>query len=117
MANDLVYRLRERARIRRAIQTRKSAQEGKPDRIADLLDEAATEIEMLLAEIPVAEQRGFLRCQSSDSADRQLGYRGEEVELNYEGQLYGADPDCQHEVYDAFWEGGGVKCRKCRGWY
>jgi hypothetical protein len=44
---DLVHRLRERARIRRAIDTRKSVQEGKPDRIADLLDEAATEIERL----------------------------------------------------------------------
>ena len=38
---DLVYRLRKRAEIRRQISTRKSVQEGKPDRIADLLDEAA----------------------------------------------------------------------------
>ena len=48
--SDLVHRLRERARIRRAIQSRKSVQEGKPDRIADLLDEAATEIERLTVE-------------------------------------------------------------------
>ena len=41
---DLVYRLRERARIRRQIPSRKSAQENKPDRIADLLEEAANEI-------------------------------------------------------------------------
>lgn len=40
----LIYRLRKRAEIRRNIQTRKSVQEGKPDRIADLLDEAADEI-------------------------------------------------------------------------
>ncbi len=39
--NDLVARLRERARIRRQIPTRKSVQENKPDRIADLLEEAA----------------------------------------------------------------------------
>ena len=41
---SLIYRLRKRAEIRRNIQTRKSVQEGKPDRIADLLDEAADEI-------------------------------------------------------------------------
>lgn len=44
---DLVYRLRKRAEIRRQIATRKSVQEGKPDRLADLLDEAATEIARL----------------------------------------------------------------------
>lgn len=44
---DLVFRLRERARIRRQIPTRKSVQEGKPDRISDLLEEAAEEIELL----------------------------------------------------------------------
>lgn len=38
---NLIFRLRERARIRRQIPTRKSVQEGKPDRIADLLEEAA----------------------------------------------------------------------------
>ena len=42
---DLVYRLRERARIRRQIPGRKSVVEGKPDRIADLLEEAANEID------------------------------------------------------------------------
>lgn len=41
---SLVERLRIRAEIRREIPTRKSVQEGKPDRIADLLDEAADEI-------------------------------------------------------------------------
>ena len=44
---DLVYRLRKRAEIRRQISTRKSVQEGKPDRLADLLEEAAKEIEDL----------------------------------------------------------------------
>lgn len=44
---DIVYRLRKRAEIRRQISTRKSVQEGKPDRIADLLEEAANEIEQL----------------------------------------------------------------------
>jgi hypothetical protein len=44
---DLIYRLKKRAEIRRQIQTRKSVQEGKPDRIADLLEEAAKAIEYL----------------------------------------------------------------------
>ena len=43
----LVERLRTRASIRRSIKDRKSVQEGKPDRIADLLEEAAEEIERL----------------------------------------------------------------------
>jgi hypothetical protein len=45
MSDDLVYRLRKRAEIRRQISTRKSVQEGKPDRIADLLEEAAEALE------------------------------------------------------------------------
>lgn len=44
---SLVFRLKKRAEIRRQISTRKSVQEGKADRLADLLDEAATEIERL----------------------------------------------------------------------
>lgn len=47
MDEDIVERLRKRAEIRRNIQTRKSVQEGKPDRIADLLEEAANEITLL----------------------------------------------------------------------
>ena len=45
--DDLLYRLRKRAEIRRQIPTRKSVQEGRPDRLADLLEEAATELERL----------------------------------------------------------------------
>ena len=44
---SLVFRLRKRAEIRRQISGRKSVEEGKPDRIADLLEEAANEIERL----------------------------------------------------------------------
>ena len=43
----LIYRLRKRAEIRRQIQTRKSVQNNEPDRIADLLEEAANKIEEL----------------------------------------------------------------------
>lgn len=42
--DDICFRLRKRAEIRRQIPSRKSVQEGKPDRLADLLDEAADEI-------------------------------------------------------------------------
>lgn len=44
---SLVYRLLKRAEIRRQINTRKSVQEGKPDRLSDLLEEAAAEIKRL----------------------------------------------------------------------
>ncbi len=44
---SLVYRLRKRAEIRRQIPGRKSVEEGARDRIADLLEEAAREIELL----------------------------------------------------------------------
>jgi len=44
---SLVFRLRKRAEIRRNIKDRKSVQEGTPDRIADLLEEAADELERL----------------------------------------------------------------------
>lgn len=43
--SDLIERLRVRATIRRSIPYRKSVQEGKPDRIADLLEEAAAALE------------------------------------------------------------------------
>ena len=46
-AQSLVFRLRKRAEIRRQIPGRKSVEEGAPDRIADLLEEAAIEIEKL----------------------------------------------------------------------
>ncbi len=59
---DLVYRLRKRAEIRRSIPTRKSVQEGKPDRIADLLCEAAARIEYL-------EDKLSLYCENNSKHD------------------------------------------------
>lgn len=47
ITENLIYRLRKRAEIRRQIPSRKSVQENQPDRIADLLEEAANEIERL----------------------------------------------------------------------
>jgi hypothetical protein len=54
---SLVYRLRKRSEIRRSIPSRKSVQEDKPDRIADLLEEAADEIEALEDIIDRLERR------------------------------------------------------------
>ena len=47
IGQSLVYRLRKRAEIRRQIPGRLAVTENKPDKIADLLDEAASEIERL----------------------------------------------------------------------
>jgi polyhydroxyalkanoate synthesis regulator phasin len=57
MNNDLVYRLRKRAEIRRGITTRKSVQNNEPDRIAGLLDEAADMVEMLEQECSALRQQ------------------------------------------------------------
>ena len=57
--NDIIYRLRKRAEIRRQIPTRKSVQENKPDRIADLLEEAALEIENLRAGAEIHSDKGY----------------------------------------------------------
>lgn len=54
--DDIVYRLLKRAEIRRQIPNRKSVQEGQPDRIADLLEEAATEITRLRSTSEAADQ-------------------------------------------------------------
>ena len=51
---SLVFRLRKRAEIRRQISSRKSVQENAPDRLSNLLEEAADRIvalEMTLAQI------------------------------------------------------------------
>lgn len=48
---SLVFRLRKRAEIRRQIPGRKSVEEGARDRIADLLEEAADEIESLKKQV------------------------------------------------------------------
>lgn len=53
---DLVYRLRKRAEIRRSIPTRKSVQNNEPDRIADLLEESADEIQFLRDRLSLFEE-------------------------------------------------------------
>ena len=51
----LVERLRIRASIRRNNTERKSVQEGKPDRIADLLEESAEKLEAYEEHIALCE--------------------------------------------------------------
>ena len=48
---DLIQRLRKRAEIRKQIPTRKSVQNNEPDRLADLLEEAADAVEDLMGAI------------------------------------------------------------------
>jgi hypothetical protein len=48
MCEDLINRLRKRAEIRRNIHHRKSVINNEPDRIAELLEEAAKTIEILI---------------------------------------------------------------------
>lgn len=60
---SLIFRLHKRAEIRRQIPGRLSATEGKPDRIADLLDEAANRITEL--ESQVSNLVGFLEVARS----------------------------------------------------
>ena len=59
LSDDLVFRLRKRAEIRRQITTRKSVQNNEPDRIADLLEEAANEIEALKKEAALQRLSDF----------------------------------------------------------
>lgn len=47
MSETLQQRLRIRAKIRRQAKGRKSVAEGQPDRLADLLDEAAERLDIL----------------------------------------------------------------------
>ena len=58
---SLVFRLRKRAEIRRQIPGRLAVVEGKPDKIADLLDEAADKIQSLERE--VLDSRDLLKAK------------------------------------------------------
>ena len=68
MSNDikaLVEELLERARIRRQIPSRKSVQEGKPDRIADLLERAAAALAPLAEPVGVPTEDLYMAlCRS-----------------------------------------------------
>lgn len=55
---EIIRDLRTRAQIRRNAKGRKSVEEGKPDRLADQLDEAANAIEILLSTVEDVEYEG-----------------------------------------------------------
>lgn len=75
-STDLVYRLRKRASIRRQIPSRKSVLEGQPDRIADLLEEAACFIDRQPTPVPKnIELINALRCYADDMHSA-WGYNG-----------------------------------------
>lgn len=69
MTQDLIFRLKERARIRRQISSRKSVQEGKPDRLADLLEEAA---EALTQKARVVDNTDSSLFESSSASPKVL---------------------------------------------
>lgn len=71
---SLIFRLRKRAEIRRQIASRKSVQEGKPDRIADLLEEAARALE------DAAEDQKMIHALEYFGVDNWEGY---EVAMEY----------------------------------
>jgi hypothetical protein len=69
MSTDLIiYKLRKRAEIRRQIPGRRSVQENAPDRIADLLEEAATALEKLKEE----KAHAFEECAEAIRVDVSL---------------------------------------------
>ena len=77
MSSDLVFRLKKRAEIRRQIPGRKSVEEGKPDRIADLLDEAATKHAMLLDMFKAAAWKaGYTREETNVLLEELENYEG-----------------------------------------
>lgn len=41
-----------------------------------------------------------------------------ELDINDPDFLYNADPNCDHDIRaKELWEGGGVCCTKCKGWF
>ena len=49
------------------------------------------------------------------SLDKAKEDNREPKQLKNDGELWGADPACDHHVICA--PGGGVKCTKCGGWF
>jgi hypothetical protein len=97
--DDLVYRLRKRAEIRRQITTRKSVQENQPDRIANLLEEAAQRIATLEKNIAIMNtmKRTLFSIELDISADYPTS------ELDKDMSNYGL----VSELIDANGPGGG----------
>lgn len=74
---DLIERLLKRAEIRRQISTRKSVQEGKPDKLADLLEEAAEALNQMKCSASPEELKMFCLVTSSAILTRLTGMLAE----------------------------------------
>lgn len=99
MKDDLVYRLRKRAEIRRSIITRKSVQERKPDRIADLLEEAADALEEFIRGERMCDCREIKRIKLSDGTILENPLRGVIDRCGY-------DKDSKYKSFDDVKEPG-----------
>lgn len=66
MKEQIQDRLRKRAEIRRQITTRKSVQEGKPDKLANLLDEAALYIDCLEERVQELKEVLYPGCNKKE---------------------------------------------------
>ena len=97
MNKDLVYRLRKRAEIRRQNTERKSVQENRPDRISDLLEEAANEIERLKRDFNVALADNIDDFNAGDTAViRTHGIPKQELEVLYNKNVNIVDATCPY---------------------
>ena len=100
---DLVYRLRKRAEIRRQIPTRKSVQDNQPDRLSDLLEESAYEIERLRNMKPFCWYDPSNRHFSQDKNDSAFTPLGQLIPLymrNHSNIEAGIDRNTDNKEYE-----------------
>jgi hypothetical protein len=88
MTEDLVQRLRKRAEIRRQITTRKSVQNNEPDRISDLLEEAANHIGIAEA---IGFDKGHKAATAKTLTDDELFKVYVDLQENYTGDNFPVD--------------------------
>lgn len=94
---DIVQTLRKRASIRRQIPTRRSVQEGKPDRLADLLDASADTIEELrtwklfIDDERLPSESNFIIARNSFDAIWMIEHYGMPIHIAFDHDLGGLD--------------------------
>jgi organic radical activating enzyme len=94
--SDLTERLRKRAEIRLQITTRKSVQENQPDRIAELLVEAADKLDGLAEELTDTQTKLALALsREQELIDEIIPLKGERALINAgkEYKRYKINPD------------------------
>lgn len=60
------------------------------------------------------QQLRAMKAAFDDVAERAKAAEGRPM-TEYDEPLFDADPKCDHRVVPA--SGGGIRCRKCRGWF